>query len=79
MSFNQFSNTRQEGESFDDYRLRLRSEKFRKQLVSRGVQVWNSGKQGTYTKIKAMQLKAAQAMVQIEKDKQAKKEEVKNG
>lgn len=77
MSFNQYSNTRQEGESFEDYRLRLRSEKFRVKLVRRGVSVWNSnGKaQGTYTKAKAMQLKAAQAMIQIEKDKKAKEEQ----
>jgi hypothetical protein len=74
MSFNQYSNTRQEGESFEDYRLRVRSEKFRVQLVRRGVSTWNSRKQGTYTKVKAMQLKAAQAMVQIEKDKQKEKQ-----
>ena len=75
MSFNQYSNTRQEGETFEDYRLRLRSEKFRVQLVRRGVQTWDSRRLGAYTPAKAMQLKAAQAMIQIEKDKKAKEEQ----
>lgn len=69
---NPYSNTRQEGESFEDYRLRLRSEKFRVQLVRRGVQTWNSGKQGTYTTVKAMQLAAAKALIQVEKNKKEK-------
>lgn len=71
MSFNQHSNNRQEGESFEDYRLRLRSEKFRVKLVRKGTLFWNShGKaQGTYTKAKGMQLAAAQAMIKINKEK----------
>lgn len=71
MSFNQHSNTRQEGESFEDYRLRLRAEKFRVKLVRKGMLIWNSnGKaQGTYTKAKAMQLAAAKAMIEINKEK----------
>ena len=71
MSFNQYSNTRQEGESFEDYRLRLRAEKFRVKLVRKGTLIWNSnGKaQGTYTKAKAMQLAAAKAMIEINKEK----------
>lgn len=76
---NPYSNTRQEGESFEDYRLRLRSEKFRVQLVRKGVTFWSPKDHGTYTKVKAMQLKAAQAMVQIERDKKVKKEEEQNG
>ena len=71
MSFNQHSNTRQEGESFEDYRLRLRAEKFRVKLVRKGTLIWNSnGKaQGTYTEAKAMQLAAAKAMIEINKEK----------
>ena len=71
MSFNQHSNTRQEGESFEDYRLRLRAEKFRVKLVRKGTLIWNSnGKvQGPYTKAKAMQLAAAKAMIEINKEK----------
>lgn len=66
---NPYSNTRQEGESFEDYRLRLRSEKFRVQLVRKGVATWNSAKQGTFTHAKVKQLAAAKAMIQIEKEK----------
>jgi|GEM_PF-4254552 len=75
MSFNQHLNTRQEGESFEDYRLRLRAEKFRVKLVRKGTLIWNSnGKaQGTYTKAKVMQLAAAKAMIEINKDREDQK------